>query len=403
MGPYNPEDIRSAPHVALLVETSLGPGRDILRGISHYLGEHGPWALYHEPRSLAEGPPKWLATWRGDGIIARVQNREIADAVKATGLPVVDVLGVEPGTGLPLVHVDNRLIAAMASEHLLERGFHHFGFFGIKGENWSEQRREEFCQCLQPFARSVAVREVPRSDLGITPWGAQEEALAQWLAGLPKPIGFLVASDQLGPHLLEGCRRAGIRVPDEVGVVSVDNDETLCEVCHPSLSSVKAGHCSVGYKAASLLASMMNGESPSAEPTLVHPQSVVARGSSEVQAAGDRLTAVALRIIREQACSGLSAADLIAQIPVSRSALQRRFRRETGRSIQEEIINERLKRARQLLAETNLPLAVVADRAGFRHQEYLGAVMKAHFDKTPLEYRMEASLLFIGRSRDLAS
>jgi LacI family transcriptional regulator len=98
-----------------------------------------------------------------------------------------------------------------------------------------------------------------------------------------------------------------------------------------------------------------------------------------------------LKFIQEYACAGLAAADVVARIPVSRSVLQRRFRRELGRSIQEEIIHVRLKRARQLLAETDLPLIEVAERAGFKHQEYLGAIFKARTGQTPAQYRREAS------------
>ena len=235
------------------METSLAPGRDILSGIAQYLREHQPWALYHEPRSLAEGLPSWLRSWKGNGIIVRAQNREIARAVKATGLPVVDVLGVVPEAGLPLVHVDDLRIARMAAEHLLERGFHHFGFFGIQGENWSQHRRDGFQQALEAAASRATLLELPRPTFFRTPWEVQQDVLAAWLVQLPKPIGIMVASDQLGSHLLEACHRAGIAVPDEVAAVSVDNDETLCEVCNPSLSSVDAGHKAVGYRAAQLL------------------------------------------------------------------------------------------------------------------------------------------------------
>ena len=386
----NPPDRR--PHVALLVETSLASGRDILRGIARYLREHEPWALYHEPGSLRDGLPGWLRKWRGDGIIVRVQNEKIARAVSATGLPTVDVLGVATEAKLPLVHVDDMLIARMAAEHLLERGFHYFGFFGAGDENWSERRRDCFRHSLRVPADHFFVLEAPRRLIARTPWERQQDNIAHWLAGLPKPIGIMVDSDQHGPHLLEACRRAGVDVPDEVAVVGVDNDETLCEVCNPPLSSVKAGHQVVGYKAAELLGQLMRGGAPPGQPLFVQPQGVVTRRSSDVLAIKDRQVAAALRIIRESSGPGLSASKVIAQIPVSRSVLQRRFRKEIGRSIHDEIVNARLKRARQLLAETDLPLAEVAVRSGFKHQEYLGAVFKARIGKTPAEYRRETSL-----------
>ena len=388
----SPRFTAQRPHVALLVETSLASGRDILRGIARYVREHEPWALYHEPRSLEETLPSWLRRWKGDGIIVRAQNDRIALAVQATAIPAVDVLGVAPSSRLPLVHVEDRLIAALAADHLLERGFHHFGFVGIKGENWSERRRDGFCESLNRVQPPVRVYEIARPAMVRVPWEKQEDALAAWLLDLPKPAGVMVASDQLGPQLLEACRRAGIEVPYELAVVGVDNDETLCEVCNPPLSSVNAGHQVLGYQAAALLDRLMKGGRAPSEPLYVQPQGVVTRKSTDVLATADRQVAAALRFIREYACQGLTAVDVVAHVPVSRSVLQRRFRKELGRSIQEEIVHTRLKRARQLLAETDLPLIEVAERTGFKHQEYLGAIFKAKTGTTPAQYRREANL-----------
>ena len=106
-----------------LIETSLASGRDILRGIARYVREHGPWSIYHEPRSLEESVPRWLRNWDGDGIIARLQNRQIAEAVVSSRIPAVDVLGVVRRPELPLAHVDNAAVARLVAEHFLERGF----------------------------------------------------------------------------------------------------------------------------------------------------------------------------------------------------------------------------------------------------------------------------------------
>jgi LacI family transcriptional regulator len=379
------------PRVALLVETSLASGRDILKGIAHYVRIHGPWSLYHEARSLEEKLPGWLNGWDGDGVIVRVQNHKIAAAVEATGLPAVDVLGVVARTKLPLVHVDDQLIAHMAAEHLLERGFHHFGFFGIQKENWSERRRDCFQQFLARAGAHCDFYEISRQAMASAPWEEQIDTLAVWLSRLAKPVGLMICSDQLGPHLLEACRRAGIAVPDDVAVLGVDNDETLCEICTPPLSSVNAGHQRVGFEAAALLDRLMLKQGVVAHPVFVQPQGIVTRKSTDVLATNDRHVAAALKIIREQACHGLTAAQVVSRLPVSRSVLQRLFRRETGRSIQDEIVNAKVKRARQLLAETDLPLVEVAERSGFRHQEYLGAVFKAKTGKSPAQYRREAN------------
>jgi LacI family transcriptional regulator len=376
--------------VALLIETSLASGRDILRGIARYAREHEPWALYHEPHGLEESVPRWIKHWKGDGIIARIQTHRMAKVLAASGIPVVDVLGVVPGLPFPLVHVDNGAIARMTAEHLLERGFRQFGFFGIEAENWSEQRYAGFCAAVAPVQRDVPIYKSPRDATGKRSWERAENKLARWIAALPKPVGVLVCSDQRGPQFLEACRRAGASVPDEIAVIGVDNDEPLCEVCLPPLSSIEVGHKSVGYQAAALLNSLFRGCSPPKKPVLVQPQQVIVRLSTDVLAVTDPTIASALRLIREQAHAGLQVDAIAAHVGLSRSVLQRRFRALLKRSVHQEILAARIKRARELLIKTDLPLATVAERAGFKHQEYMGAVFRARVGKTPAQVRQEA-------------
>ena len=377
-------------HVALLVETSLASGRDILRGIARYVREHEPWSLYHEPRSLEESLPRWLRKWEGDGIIARIQNQTMAAEARATRIPTVDVLGVMSQKDFPLVHVDDEQVARMAAGHLLERGFRHFGYFGIEGENWSGWRREAFAQAVREAGFEVDVYELPRGRAGEGSWEAMEDELARWVAALPKPAGVMVCSAQRGAQFLEACRRAGAAVPDEVAVISVDNDEPLCEVCNPPLSSVDAGHVQVGYEAAALLDRLLAGQARPNRPILIQPQGVVTRGSTDVLAIEDRKIALVLRLIREHACNGIGVEALARQAGLSRSVLQRRFRALLQRTVHQEILNVRIKRACELLAQTDLPLVEIAERTGFKHQEYMGAVFKARLRRTPAQYRRDA-------------
>lgn len=375
------------PHVALIVETSLASGRAILRGVARYVRRHGPWALFYQPRSLEEAVPNWLRQWRGDGIIVRVQNRQIADAVLASGLPAVDVLGVVPGLPLPLVHVDDAQVARLAAAHLLERGFHHFGFFGIEGENWSLNRERAFVAAVTEQGGRAQVYNLPRGIESFGSWEAVEDDLAAWVGRLPKPAGIMVCSDQRGPLLLEACRRAAVAVPDELTIIGVDNDEPLCEVCNPPLSSVVPNHEQVGYEAAALLERLMTGHPPPAHPVLVPPTGVVTRLSSDALAIEDRQIAAALRLIREHACEGLTVNALARQVGLSRTVLQRRFRAILRKPVHQLLIEARLKRAQDLILNTDLPMAEIADRCGFKHVEYLSAVFKQRLGLPPRHLR----------------
>jgi LacI family transcriptional regulator len=169
----------------------------------------------------------------------------------------------------------------------------------------------------------------------------------------------------------------------------VDDDEPLCEVAGPGLSSVWPDHTRVGYEAAALLDRLMNGGEAPAGPVAVAPRGVVTRRSTDVLAMEDRDVAAAIRVIRERACDpdGLTIDDVAAEVSVSRSVLQRRFRHATGRTLHDEVLRVRLSRARALLSDTDLPIARVAERAGFRHQEYMGAVFRRELGATPAQYR----------------
>ncbi len=378
------------PHVALIVETSLISGREILLGISTYVRRHGPWSIYHEPRSLEASVPRWLRRWDGDGIIARLQTERIAEAVVATGLPAVDVLGVVPASEVPLVHVNDAAIGVMAAEHLFERGFRQFGFCGIRGPNWSDNRHRAFVQWVRARGCPCSVYRLPPYSRTDSSWEAQQERLSGWIAQLDKPVGILACYDPAGQKVLEACRRLGAEVPDEVAVLGVDNDQTVCEVCDPPLSSVAANHVNVGFEAARLLDRMMRGGRRRKRPIYVDPAHVVTRLSTNALAIGDPDVAAALRLIHQRGCESLHVRDVAEQVSISHSALKERFRRLLGHSIHDEIVNVRIRRAKELLAETDTPLRAVARQAGFRHPEYMGVVFRKRVGKTPGQYRREA-------------
>jgi LacI family transcriptional regulator len=377
-----------SPRVALFVETSLASGRDILMGIAHYIRDNVPWMLYHEPRGLEEDLPKWLDRFKGHGIIARIQTESMARALKSTGLPVVDVLGVVPNP-FPLVHVDDTEIGVMAAEHLLGLGLRNFAFMGLEGESWSTSRESAFRSYLQEHGFDCVVRRESRHIIDELSWDSHQESLVAWVRGLPKPIGVLVCSDQRARPILDACRSAEIRVPDEISVLGVDNDEALCSVCHPPLSSVMPNHELVGYQAAELLDRMLEGESSPAPRTLTLPQQVIARQSTDTLAVDDPVVRAAMKIIRERACLCIRVDEIADLLAVSRSLLQRRFRASLGRSIHDELLRQRLQTAQRLLLDSSLSMLDIAERSGFKHVEYMNSVFRSHCRLSPSGYRRQ--------------
>jgi len=333
--------------------------------------------------------PKWLAEWKGDGIIAAVKD-PTSDIVVQRGIPVVDVVGALRHEHVPLVHTNDHSVGRLGAEHLLERGFKHFAFCEYVDEFWSAARREGFEKTLKQhgFACEVDRMPVPGPGTGGPEvWEQQQRRLATWLRALTKPIGIMTTNDLMGQQLLEACQRLRIRVPEEVAVVGADDDEPICRIASPPLSSVIINDHQRGYEAAALLDRMMSGAPPPAEPIYVEPAGVATRASTDIMAIDDAAVVEALRYLRDHCCERINVDNVVREVPLSRSVLERRFRKIVGRSINSEIVRLRINRAIELLTETELELKVIAQRAGFGTQSYMNAVFQAKIGKTPGSFR----------------
>jgi LacI family transcriptional regulator len=373
--------------VALLIETSNAYARGLLRGVVAYIREHRPWSLYLAEHSRGDHPPGWLRQWRGDGIIARIETPAMAKALKTLKIPIVDVSAARLIPSLPWFETDDAAFARLAFEHLRERGFKRYAYCGDDRFNWSKWRAEHFQELAQAEGGEYfcfePTRRYRRDDTALV------EELTRWLRKLPKPIGLMACYDLRGQQVLDACRRAGIAVPDEVAVIAVDNDELLCELSHPPLSSVIPNTHQTGYKAAALLDELMAGRPLAAATCLIPPIGIATRQSTDVVAVEDRTVAMAMRFIREHAFEGINVQDVLRAVPQSRRRLESQFQHFFGRTPHEEILRVQVERAKILLLQTDLPLPEVAERAGFKHSEYLSVVLKRLTGLPPGQYRAQ--------------
>jgi LacI family transcriptional regulator len=380
---------QKVPHIALLIETARSYGRGLLRGVRRYSTEHGPWSVYMELRALDSKTPAWLKHWRGDGILVRTGDKTMADAVMATELPVVVLRASRLMEGVPFVGVDNHAMGRLVLEHFMERGFHHFGVFGVETEDYFKERCDNFVIAVNEAGCKCDVyRQRGRHEKPLD-WERQQEDVAQWVLSLPKPIGVMACTDQLGFWFLDACKRAGVSVPEVVAVVGVENDESLTAMSMPPMSSVRFNGEKAGYEAAALLARLMAGEPPPREQLEIPPLGIVTRQSSDIVAVEDAEIADALRFIRENASRGISVDDVLRAVPMSRAGLDQQMRQAIGRTAKAEIGRAQLEHVKRLLAETDLSLAQIADRTGFRHPQYMAEVFKKKCGKTPGRYRAE--------------
>ncbi len=215
--------------------------------------------------------------------------------------------------------------------------------------------------------------------------------IAQWVATLRPPTGMLVCNDIRGQQVINACRSLEIAIPDDLAIIGVDDDDAICPLSDPPLSSVKPNCERVGYRAAEILADMMNGQPGPLQTEYVPPCGVIQRLSTQVNAIEDRELAAACRFIREHACDGIDVNQVADTVSLSRRQLERRFRQTLGRTPLDEITMVQINRVKQLLSETDMTLQQIAELAGYSHKERLSTVFKRVTSQTPGVYRREHS------------
>ena len=385
--------------VALLIESSRAYARGVLRGIARFAHAHGQWAILHQEWTLNDPAPPWLKKGVCDGVIAQVETRALFRSLRKLGIPIVDVRGLHASFRIPAVGTDDRATALMAADHLLSRGFREIGFCGLAGVEYSEHRRDHFVSYMQGKGRQPLVYEGIAAPRHLTTSDKESNAqmheaeLSAWVRSLPLPIGIMACNDIRGRQLLSACRTVKRNVPDQIAVIGVDNDEVLCDLAEPPLSSVIPATDQIGYEAATKLNNLMEGIAVPPEETRFAPIGIVTRLSSDVLAVKDPLVAEAVRYIRQHASDGINVDDVLNHLGrvdatmTSRSTLNRRFTEFLGRSPKQEIIRVRMERVSRLLRETDYTLAQIAPMVGLEHAEHLLTLFKKTMGMKPGEFR----------------
>jgi LacI family transcriptional regulator len=211
--------------------------------------------------------------------------------------------------------------------------------------------------------------------------------LGAWVKSLPRPVGIMACYDIRARLLLDACRQLELAVPEQVAVIGVDNDEVICDLCEPRLSSVVPDTYRTGYMAAQLLDALMSRQSVKVRTHRIPPLGVRTRASSDVLVTRNPLVIASLRYIREHACDGINIQDVARHFNVSRKTLDRHFLDTFGRTPHSEVVRVRVDRAKRLLTETQLPLRTIADRTGFAHVEYFSVAFKRQTGTSPAAYR----------------
>jgi len=378
----------SAFKVALLIETSNRYGRDLLYGVRDWLQQSGErWAIRFTEQARHAPLPTWLNGWHGDGIVARVDTRKTATMLKRSKLPVVDVSADRLKSEFPRVSIDDKTVARIAVAHLQNKGLRAIAFIGDKRFVWSRQRSDEYRRLMKKLGEPCRIYKERTGNFGGEGSDSELRSIARWLKNLPRPVGVFACYDNRALQVLEACQLSDFSVPTDVAVMGVDDDEVLCQLSHPPLTSVLPNARLTGYEAAAMLARMMHGERLATQTRYIEPLRVVERQSTDITAVDDPKIAAALRYINEHACEGIDVNDVLKAVPVSRTLFDSKFKALLGHTPHDHIVGKRIERARQLLSGSELTITVIAELVGFPNTSYFSTVFHRTVGITPYSYR----------------
>jgi len=392
MSLVNPKNKRSkGKKVALIIEANNPHARGLLHGIREFMRKESDWSVYLAEDTRLEAHFSFLENWGSDGVIARIGTIATANLVRRMNVPTVDVSAARLIPGIPWFAPDEESIAAMAFDHLVSCGLSNLAFFGIPAFNWSKWRCESFKRIVRKRGLpSVSVYNL-RHRANHVQWREEQRKINEWLRSLPRPVGIFACNDACGQQLLEVCRYFHILVPNEVAVISVDNDDLQCDLSYPPLTSIALNTKQTGYLAAMLLDRMMAGAHLECHKYSFEPLGVEKRASTDLVAVQDLCVSQAISFIRRHFRENIKVGDLINIVPLSRRALEMRFQQALKQSPHQVIMRMRIDYMKKRLSESDDKLSAISEEMGCAHSEYLSVFFKKQTGMTPSDYRKQTS------------
>jgi LacI family transcriptional regulator len=371
--------------VAVCIDTRDGAGRKRLHGVALYARQRG-WRMMLVRRNGRDAAQE-VARLRPQGVISYVADRWLAAVARRLGIPLVDTALGEVEVPL-VVSLDPDGVGRLAAEHLAGLGLEHFGYCGVRGRISSGQRRAALAAHLASRGRKLHAFSQP-----VDEGESHIDPLTRWLKELPKPVGILAYDDKLGERVLTACRWSGLSVPNQVAVLGIGNDELMCEVSWPSLSSISFPTQRLGYEAAEMLDEAIAARR--VEPTLrkIQTTGVAVRMSTDMLAVDDPTITAAVHYIREHASKRIGVEHVARALGISRRTLDRRLVAVLGRTVHDELTGVRMQIARNLLTDGLHTIAEIATATGYGTAASFSRAFRQHTGCWPTEYRSQVRVV----------
>lgn len=377
---------RNKRQVVLLLDNSRAFGRGLIRGIAKYSRLHGHWTFYRGSKFYTKVQNKdiSLETINADGAIV---NKSYLKKISAKiSIPIIVTELDEPVPNYSNIVTDDTRAGEMGAAYLLEQGFKTLGFCGFRDMCWSNGRCEGFMETLRKAGVEPYIYQSPKSSAART--GDQElPYIAKWLTSLPLPIAILACNDDRAQQVSEVCNFSDLCIPEDVALIGIDNDDLVCELSDPPLTSIEINSEKAGYEAAEQLDMLISDRKNSVKDIVAHPTQIVARQSTGVLQIANEEVRRALQFIRSHSKQALRVDDVVGNTHISRRMLEQQFRDVLGRSIYDEIRRVRCEHVSKLLLETKLSITRIAMMTDFTGVENIARFFRKEKGMSLQAYR----------------
>lgn len=374
-------EVRKRRRVAYMAGTRAEYVYGGLRGMLDYKDHSANWQVVSQTLEPFV-PFTQLDLTAIDGVIGFFHERAWAEAVIRAGVPAVNISTRLEDIPLPRISNDDEAVGRMGGEHLLERGFVNHAFFTLS-DDWLVRRR---CEGFKRHVEKKTGRpcHVFHADPLVMP---REQAVDEWLLSLPKPIAVFGSIDPAARLVIRRAAELGMKVPDEVAVLGVNNERWMVYMESIAMSSIELNERRIGYLAAQLLDELMEGKPAPAQPKWIPPIGVVTRRSTDTVIAEDPVVGRALKFINDHCGEGISVEDVLDEVRISRRGFELRLKRSIGHSPKMAIFRAQVERAKKMLLSSDAPMHRIAEQCGFEYEPRFYVVFRRLTGTTPGEYR----------------
>ncbi len=363
----------------------------LLSGIVRYSRRKEQWVICRMPPAYKShigipGVVKWAKDWGADAVIGQFEQSDDVELFARNGIVCVAQDFKQRFKSIPNITADYIGTGRMAARYYLERGFKHFGFFGFNQVCWSDERYEGFRREVEEANIGATIDVYNMQDIDHL-WYYERDKLREWLRSIPKPIGIMACDDNQGNNLVEACHSAGVKIPSEVSVMGVDNDELLCSLGSTALSSIYVDIEDGGYRTAELIETMVANPDVRMGDVVLRPVKVIERISTAAFATDDIQIQKAVKFIHQNYQKKISVKDVMEEVALSRRLLERRFKSVTGQTLYQYISDQKIRHFAELLHETNDQVVNIALSLGETDTKSISRRFKQIYGCSPMEWR----------------